>query len=148
MTIQLHNLKPASGSRKKSKRVGRGNSSGKGTTAGRGTKGQSARAGGRNRRKMRGFRQIMLATPKLRGFKSQKPKMATVSLAAVVKEFGASEPVSPKALLQKGLVVSVRNGVKILGGTKTKLKKKLTVTGCTVTASAKKAIEEAGGEVK
>ncbi|MEA3249172.1 MAG: 50S ribosomal protein L15 [Patescibacteria group bacterium] len=148
MTIQMHNLKPAGGSRKKSKRVGRGNASGKGTTAGRGTKGQGARTGGRNRRKMRGFRQIMLATPKLRGFKSNRPKPETVSLAAVVKSFGANDPVTPKALLQKDMVTSLRFGVKILGGTKTKLKKKLIVTGCAVTASVKKAIEEAGGEVK
>lgn len=148
MAIEMHKLKPAEGSRKKVKRVGRGNSSGKGTTAGRGTKGQAARTGGRNRRKLRGFRQIMLSTPKLRGFKSNKPKPETVSLAAVVRVFGAGEPVSPKALVQKGLVASAANGVKILGGTKAKLKRKLTVTGCAVTASAKRAIEEAGGEVK
>ncbi len=149
MAIEMHNLKPAEGSRKKTKRVGRGNSSGKGTTAGRGTKGQAARTGGRNRRKIRGFRQIMLSTPKLRGFKSNRPKPATVSLAAVAKAFASGETVTPKAVAQKGLVASYDKGVKILGsGAKAKLKTKLVVSGCAVTAGARQAIEAAGGEVK
>jgi large subunit ribosomal protein L15 len=94
------------------------------------------------------MRQIMLATPKLRGFKSNKPKFETVSLAAVAKQFGAGEAITPAALKQKGMVSTVRNGVKVLGGMKAKLDKKLSVSGCAVTASARKTIEEAGGEVK
>jgi len=142
----MSNLKPKAGSRSKPKRLGRGNSSGKGTTAGRGTKGQGARTGGRNRRKLRGFRQIMLATPKLRGFKSFKVKPETVQLATVAKAFTGSEEISPAALAKKGLVSKTRYGVKIIGGAK--LKKKLVVVGCAVTESVRAAVEGAGGEVR
>jgi len=148
MAIAMHNLKPAGGAKRKFKRVGRGNASGKGTTAGRGTKGQAARTGGRNRRKLRGFRTVMLSTPKLRGFKSDKPKMTTVNLEAVAGEFGSGDVISPKTLAQKGMIASAKGNVKILGNAAFKLKKKLSVAGCAVTGSAKKAIEEAGGEVK
>ncbi len=146
MTLKMHNLKPAKGSRNKVKRVGRGNSSGKGTTAGRGTKGQGARTGGRNRRKMRGLRGIMLSTPKLRGFKSHKVKPVTVQLAAVAKAFSASEVVSPAAVLKKGLVSTVRGGVKIIGAAK--LEKKLVIDGCLVTASVRETVEGAKGEIR
>lgn len=142
----MHKLKPAKGSRYAPKRVGRGNASGKGTTAGRGTKGQAARTGGRNRRKLRGFRQIMLSTPKLRGFKSSKVKPETVTVSAVAKAFGTGEAVTPKAVAGKGLVSTHANGVKILGVGQ--VDKKLSVVGCAVTASAKKAIEDAGGEIR
>lgn len=148
MAIEMHNLRSAAGSRKKVKRVGRGNASGKGTTAGRGTKGQGARTGGRNRRKMRGIRQIVLSTPKLRGFKSGRPKPATVSLRSVAGKFEAGEVVNPKTLAQRGLIDPTDGIVKILGDAKLKLKKKLTVADCAVTESVKKAIEEAGGQVK
>jgi large subunit ribosomal protein L15 len=144
--LKLHDLKPAPGSRNKSKRVGRGNASGKGTTAGRGTKGQAARTGGRNRRKLRGFRQIMLATPKLRGFKSLKAKPETVQLASVIKAFAANESVTPASLVKKGLVSVTKNGVKIIG--KADLQKKLVIEGCAVTASVREAVVKAGGEVK
>jgi large subunit ribosomal protein L15 len=147
MAIKMHNLKPAAGARTKVKRVGRGNASGKGTTAGRGTKGQAARTGGRNRRKLRGFRQIMLATPKLRGFRSLKAKPETVQLEVIAKAFEANEAVTPANVLKKGLVSSAKNGVKIIGAA-TKLKKKLAIDGCAVTASVREAIEGAGGEVK
>ena len=53
MSISMHTLKPAHGSRTKKFRIGRGNASGRGTTAGRGTKGQRARAGGRNKLKVK-----------------------------------------------------------------------------------------------
>jgi len=143
----MSNLKPKAGARNKPKRLGRGNSSGKGTTAGRGTKGQAARTGGRNRRQLRGFRQVMLATPKLRGFKSFKIKPETVQLATVAKAFGASEVVTPEALAKKGLVSKTRYGVKIIGSTK-KLQSKLVISGCAVTDSVRATVEGAGGEVR
>ena len=142
----MHNLKPAKGARTKPKRLGRGNASGKGTTAGRGTKGQAARTGGRNRRSLRGFRSIMLSTPKLRGFRSLKVKPETVSLAAVAAAFAGNEEVNASALIKKGLVDDATNGVKIIGSAK--LKKKLVISGCAITAGARQAVEGAGGQVK
>lgn len=141
----MHTLKPAKGARRKSRRVGRGNASSKGTTAGRGTKGQLARAGGRNRRALRGMRRILLSTPKLRGFKSLKKKPATVNVAVLDKAYRSGETVNPDTLAKKRVVTSVSAGVKILGSGD--IKKKLAVTGCAVSGGAKKKIEDAGGSV-
>lgn len=145
MMLSLHTIKPAKGAKPKVKRVGRGNSSGKGTTAGRGTKGQGARSGGRNRRKLRGLRQVLLATPKLRGFKSSAKKATIVSLAQLDATFESGATVTPKTLSKKGLLTTT-GGVKVLANGK--LTKKLVITGCAVSAAAKAKIESAGGEVR
>ncbi|MFH2063410.1 MAG: 50S ribosomal protein L15 [bacterium] len=146
MALEMHNLKSADGSRSKPKRVGRGNASGKGTTAGRGTKGQAARTGGRNRRQLRGFRQVMLATPKLRGFRSLKVKPSCVKVSSLDKAFVVGESVTPASVAKKGLVSEYRHGVKIVGGGT--ITKKLHVSGCLLTAGARKSIEVAGGQVE
>jgi large subunit ribosomal protein L15 len=146
MTLSMHELKPARGSKSQPKRVGRGNASGKGTTAGRGGKGQKARTGGRNRLKLLGMRHIMLSTPKLRGFKSRHDKAETVTLDQIGRAFGDAAKVTPSSLAKKGLASSSAARVKVLGSGA--LKKKLVVIGCMVTASAKERIEAAGGEVR
>ena len=67
--MQLNNLRPAQGSKKSRKRIGRGNSSGFGTTAGRGTKGQLSRAGGGKGSGFEGGQQpLAMRLPKLPGF--------------------------------------------------------------------------------
>lgn len=144
--LKMHNLKPAKGARNSVKRLGRGNASGKGTNAGRGTKGQAARSGGRSRLKIRGFRQIMLATPKLRGFNSPNIKPENVKLSELAKSFDAGQVITPAVLAKKGLISTTNNGVKIISGTE--LKKKLIIEGCDVTGSVREAIEKAGGEVR
>lgn len=141
----MHTLKPARGSRKQLKRVGRGGGSGKGTTAGRGGKGQTARTGGRNKLKRIGMRHLILQTPKLRGFKSLKPKFAVVNLELINTAFAAGERVTPETLAKKGLVDKWESRVKILG--EGDLKKKILVSGCAVSESAKAKITAAGGEV-
>jgi large subunit ribosomal protein L15 len=83
--------------------------------------------------------------PKKRGAKSLHGKPAVVNIAMLERKFAADEIVSPKALMQQGLVRNTRNGVKILGdGT---LTKKLTIRGCFVSAKAKAQILQAGGKV-
>jgi large subunit ribosomal protein L15 len=146
MSLSMHNLKPARGSKSQPKRVGRGNSSGKGTTAGRGGKGQKARTGGRNRLKLLGMRHIMLATPKLRGFKSRYAKDEVVTLNQIGRAFETGAKVSPATLAKKGLTSSSSAHVKVLGAGN--LKKKVTVVGCAVSAQAKEKIEAAGGAVR
>ena len=146
MTLSLHSLRAAKGARtSKPKRVGRGGGSGKGTSAGRGTKGQKARTGGRNKLKMLGIRRIVMATPKLRGFKSHFEKSAVVNLVEVANVFAVGIRVTPASLAAKGLVPSGAKRVKILGGSA--IIKKLTIVGCEVSASAKSAIEAQGGSV-
>jgi large subunit ribosomal protein L15 len=146
MAISLSNLKPAKGSRSTSKRVGRGNSSGKGTTAGRGQKGQKARTGGRSGHKIRGARRLIMATPKLRGFKRQSPQAETVNVQELQSAFKAGEVVSPKSLKAKRLVAQNAKLVKVLGFGN--LKKKLIIQGCLLSAAAKDKVLAAGGEVR
>lgn len=132
---------------KGSKRVGRGRGSGKGKTSGRGTKGQKARAGHRIRPDVR---EQIKKLPKLRGyqFSSIKAKPMVLNVAALEKMFAAGDTVNPRTLVERG-VLDVRRGttpaVKILG--EGDLSKKLTISGCSVSASAKEKIEKAGGQV-
>lgn len=147
--MQTNTLK-AQTKRITSPRVGRGGKRGK--TSGRGTKGQNARAGHRKRPEMR---DILKKLPKRRGFgknrsRTVRPQViySPVNLSALEKAFDAGDTVSPVSLREKGLVGS-RGGyilpVKLLGTGA--LTKKLTCVDCFASASAKEAIEKAGGSV-
>jgi len=132
---------------KGSKRIGRGRASGKGKTSGRGTKGQKARAGHRIRPDVR---EKLKKLPKLRGyrFKSFAQKPVVLNVAALEVAFEAGATITPKLLIERGLVRARKDeipAVKILGDGE--LKKKLSITGCAVSASAKEKIEKAGGSV-
>lgn len=133
-----------------SARVGRGGKRGK--TSGRGTKGQKARAGRKMRPEMR---DRIKKLPKLRGHGKNRARTVRireayvpVNLTTLEAVFEANDTVTPAVLAKKG-IVSTRGGklpkVKILGtGT---LAKPLSVTGCSASASAKAAIEAAGGSL-
>jgi large subunit ribosomal protein L15 len=142
--MQLHQLKPKT-PRYKYPRVGRGGKRGK--TAGKGTKGQKARAG----RKLRPeLRDIIKKFPKLRGyrFSSIHAKPAVVNVGDFETVFSAGAEVTPTALVLVKLIRREHGAipkVKILGAGE--LSKALKVSGCTVSDSAMKAIEKAGGTV-
>lgn len=118
--LSLNTIKQAKGASKTKKRVGRGNASGRGTYSTRGLKGQKARSGVSNLKRL-GMKQQLLQTPKVRGFKSNKPKNQVVSLKAINTNFKDGEVVNPETLLAKNLISSVKLPIKILG------KEKLTV---------------------
>ena len=145
MALELHTLKPARGSTKKRWVVGRGHGSGIGKTSGRGMKGQTARSGVSGL-KLKGFRHLMLAIPKSRGFTSGYKKVTTISLAELSREFGAKETVTYEALRLKKLLQRNERDVKIVGVGK--VKTALNIKSVPVSAGAKKAIEAAGGSVK
>src|SRR3989338_2625419 len=115
MTLSLSNIKPARNSARNKKRIGRGNASGHGSYSTRGQKGQRSRSGGRNKLKRLGFKQILAATPKNRGFKSDKPKNQVVNLKDLNENFSAGAKINPASLLKAGLVGSVQAKIKILG---------------------------------
>lgn len=139
----LHTLKPAPGSKKRRKRVGRGNASGHGTYATRGMKGQRARSGGRKKLKRLGMKRIIQALPKLGGFTSRAIRPAEVALADVDRAFQAGETVSLKTLKKKGLVASSARLVKVLAPAA--LKKPLTFAAeVRFTGPARAAAEKAG----
>lgn len=133
-----------------SARVGRGGKRGK--TSGRGTKGQKARAGHKMRPEMR---DIIKKIPKLRGHGKNRSRTvrvrvsyAPVNLAALEATFSSGDVVTPLILAKKGLT-GLRAGrpreVKILGTGE--LTKALSISNCVASASAKKAIEAAGGSL-
>ncbi len=146
MVHSLSNLRSPIGSRRRSRRLGRGHGSGRGKTAGRGTKGQKARTGGRNKLKRLGMRRMLLQQPKLRGFRSLQPKPSIVNLGDVARVCAAGASVTPAALIAHGLIRSSRDGVKVLGGGE--CTKALTFKGLSVSAPAKAKIEAAGGSVE
>jgi large subunit ribosomal protein L15 len=143
MSLTLHSLKPARGSKTRRFRVGRGNASGSGTTAGRGTKGQRARTGGRNKLKLKGMKQMLLRIPKNRGFNSGIAHATAVTLDQLERWFKGGERVTLAELVKRNLVPANAIGFKILNTGK--LTKKLTLIEATASAEAKKAVEAAGG---
>lgn len=146
MAIKLHTIKPARGSKKKSKRLGRGNASQKGTTGGRGTKGQRARSGGRSRGAIRAFKRSLQKVPKLRGFKSMYPKAETVTLHTLQKIAATGETITPAILAKRKVIKKATNGVKIVATGE--LKKSIMIKGCLASREAMVAIEKAGGKLE
>ena len=114
--MKLHDLHPAPGSRKPSRRVGRGHGSGRGKTAGRGTKGQKARAGGGIPAWFEGGQTpLHVRTPKLHGFRNRgRVAYAPLNLAKLAGlEKGTL--VTPDVLAHDGLIRDTKLPVKILG---------------------------------
>lgn len=144
MSLSLHTIGPAKGSKKASKRVGRGLAKG-GTYSGRGSKGQRARSGGKAGLKLRGLRNIMLSMPKSRGFKSIASPMAVVNVGDLALAFPDGTTITPKMIVKRGLIRSAEHGVKVLGAGEIGIK--LTLKELAVSASAKEKIEKAGGTV-
>lgn len=146
MPLSLHTIKPARGSKKRKKRVGRGNASGHGTYATRGLKGQRSRSGGKGGLKYKGMKRMLLSVPKKRGFKSIHEKPAILNIKDLDSKFKDGAKINPKILRETKLISKISKGVKILG--KGETKKKFVVVGCDVSKSAKEKIEKNGGEIK
>lgn len=146
--MQLNDLRPADGAKKKRKRIGRGNSSGHGTTAGRGTKGQLSRSGGGKGAGFEGGQNpLAMRLPKLPGFKNpNRVEYAPVNLDRLEAKFEAGDVVDGASLEAKGIVKKASTPVKVLGDGE--LTKALTVKVDKVSASAQKKIEAAGGKVE
>lgn len=143
MTIKLHDLKPAPGSKRPPRRVGRGIGGKGGKTAGRGSKGQGARdtvkpgfEGGQT--------PVARRTPKAKGFKNPFRVEYVVVNLDTLAGFDAGATVDPDALRARGLVAK-RGLVKVLG--RGELTVGLTVRAHAFSQAARRAIEGAGGQV-
>jgi len=144
--MKLHELKPAVGSRKTRKRLGRGIGSGFGKTSGKGHKGQKARSGGKVRLGFEGGQTPLFQRLPKRGFTNINRKEYAVVNLDKLNVFEEGTEVSPELLIETGVVSNEKSGIKILGnGT---LEKKLTVKAHKFSASAKEAIEKAGGQTE
>ncbi len=142
--MELNTIKPAEGSKKARRRVGRGIGSGLGKTAGRGHKGQKSRAGGYHKVGFEGGQMPMQRRLPKRGFKSQTLKYAGQITLGELQKLGLPE-VDLLALKQAGLVGDMIKTVKVI---KTgELSAKVVLKGIGATAGAKAAIEAAGGSV-
>src|ERR687885_2821105 len=148
----LHTLKPAPGSRKNRKRVGRGEGSGTGKTAGRGQKGAGARSGSKRKVAREGGQNpIHMRMRKLRGphmkksmpFENFRTRTQPVNLRDLETRFGDGDSVTPHTLGVRGLATRRGVPVKILG--QGELSKKLAVTAHAFSRSAREKIEAAGG---
>src|SRR5699024_10801806 len=144
--MKLHELKPVEGSRHVRNRVGRGMSSGNGKTFGRGQKGQKARSGGGTRLGFEGGQLPLFQRLPKRGFTNiHRKEFAIVNLDAL-NRFEDGTEITPELLLEEGVVSNLKAGIKVLG--KGSLEKKLTVKAHKFSASAKEAIETAGGKTE
>jgi large subunit ribosomal protein L15 len=147
---KLNELSPRPGSIKKRMRVGRGPGSGKGKTAGRGVKGQKSRTGVSIAGFEGGQMPLHMRMPK-RGFNNPFAKeFAEVNLwrleqAVAAGKLDAKKPIDGAALVAAGVLRRVKDGVKLLG--KGELKAKLDLTVYSATASARAAVEKAGGKL-
>ncbi len=138
--MKLHDLSPASGSRRNRKRIGRGPGSGYGKTAGRGENGQRSRAGFSRRRGFEGGQMPLLRRVPKRGFTNIfRTEYEIVNLSGLADLEGE---VTPAVLAEKGRVRAGRL-VKILG--QGEIDRKLTVSAHKFSAAARRKIEAAGG---
>jgi large subunit ribosomal protein L15 len=142
--MELNNLKPAEGSKKARRRVGRGIGSGLGKTAGRGHKGQKSRAGGYHKVGFEGGQMPLQRRLPKRGFKSQTQQFNGEVTLAQLEQLGAAE-VDLLALKQAKLVAQIVKNVKVIKSGE--LKRAVKLTGIGATAGAKAAIEAAGGSL-
>ena len=146
--MELKDLKPAEGSKRNRKRVGRGPASGKGKTAGRGMNGQKSRAGGG---KGAGFEggQTPLARrlPKLPGFRNfNRVEYVPVNVSRLDAKFNAGDLVDADTLYAAGIIKNTTDPIKVLGDGE--ITKALTVRVDKVSASARAKIEAVGGKVE
>ena len=145
--MKLHELSPKEGSTKACFRKGRGPGSGNGKTAGKGHKGQNARSGGGVRPGFEGGQLPLYRKLPKRGFNNFLfKKNYTIVNVQSLNMFDDGDVVDFAALLAKGVINNVKDGVKILG--EGELTKKLTVKAAVFSAAAKEKIEAAGGKAE
>jgi large subunit ribosomal protein L15 len=147
---KLNEIRDNEGAAKSRMRVGRGPGSGKGKTAGRGVKGQKARSGVAIAGFEGGQMPLHMRLPK-RGFNNPfKKQYAEVNLwrlaqAIEAGKLDAKKPIDGEALVKAGVVRRLKDGVRLLG--KGELKTKIELSVHSASASARKAIEAAGGKL-
>ena len=140
-------IRPAPGSRRNRKRVGRGDGSGHGSFSGRGCKGQKSRSGFDMRPGFEGGQlPIIKRLPEKRGFNNVFRIEYTTVNTGSLNRFDSGSEVTPEGLLASGLVKSLRNPIKILAGGD--VDRPLTIKANKFSASAKARIEAAGGKVE
>lgn len=144
--MRLHELSPVLGSKKESKRVGRGHGSGQGKTSGKGHKGQKARSGYSRRAGFEGGQMPLQRRVPKRGFNNIFAKEIVAINVGSLNVFENGTVVDNDAIINAGLIKKTGDGIKILGNGE--LNKNLTVKVSAYSESAKQKIEAAGGKAE
>lgn len=144
--MKLHELRPAAGSKKAPKRVGRGTGSGLGRNAGKGEKGQNSRSGGGVRPGFEGGQMPLYRRLPKRGFTNPFSKNFVTINVDRLNCFENGTEVTPELLLETRVVSKLMDGVKILGNGN--IEKNLTVKRCKFSKQAAEKIVAAGGKVE
>lgn len=144
--MKIEDLKPAPGSTKKTKRVGRGIGSGHGKTSCKGHKGQKARSGGPKGPAFEGGQMPLQRRLPKRGFKNRFTiEYAIVNLKDISKMEG-TDIITAETLIEQGIIKDLKNGLKILG--EGEIKRPLTIKAHAFSASAIAKIAAAGGKAE
>jgi len=141
--MNLHTLKPAEGSRRRRRRVGRGRASGWGKTSNRGHKGQMARSGHKHKPTFEGGQMPLVRRIPKRGFKNPSPEVYLPVNLADLNQFDDGAEITVDSLREAGLAKGKTRLIKVLG--RGELSRKLTVRAHAFSASARAKIEAAGG---
>jgi len=144
--MNLSELRPPEGSRKKRKRIGRGDGSGHGGTSTKGHKGLKARSGHNSRPGYEGGQMPLSRRLPKKGFKNVFRKDIVIVNLGALNRFSGETPVDAAALLAGGVIRRTGDGIKVLA--KGTVEKALTVRVHAVSAAAKAKIEAAGGTVE
>ena len=145
--MDLSNLQPPDGAKKKKKRIGRGEGSGTGVTSGRGHKGAKSRSGFKRKRGFEGGQMPLHRRVPKRGFHNPfRVEYAVVNLDTLSERFDDGIEVTPERLRERGIVRRSRALIKVLA--RGDISKKLTVKAHRFSAKAIQAIKDAGGQVE
>lgn len=144
--MKIEDLKPAPGSTKKNKRVGRGIGSGHGKTSCKGHKGQKARSGGTKGPAFEGGQMPLQRRLPKRGFKNRfSIEYAIVNLKDISK-MEDTDIITAETLIERGIIKDLKNGLKVLG--EGEIKRPLTIKADAFSASATAKIAAAGGKAE
>ncbi len=144
--MNLSQLKPVEGSKRKSFRVGRGHGSGNGKFAGRGRDGQNSRSGGGVRPGFEGGQMPLYRRIPKRGFTNRNSKDIVGINVDLLNRFEDGATINVESMKEAGIIKNARDGVKILG--KGELTKKLNITAHAFSEGAKAKIEALGGKAE
>lgn len=144
--MKMQDIKPAEGSRKKSKRVGRGIGSGHGKTSCKGHKGQKARSGGQRRPGFEGGQMPLQRRLPKRGFKNIFATEYAIINVDKINSLKEMDTITPEILVEKGIIKDMKDGLKVLGSGA--IKRPVTVKATVFSASAAEKIAAAGGKAE
>jgi len=144
--MRIEDIKPAVGSRKRSKRVGRGIGSGHGKTSCKGHKGQKARSGGTTGLGFEGGQMpLQRRLPKI-GFKNRSRIEYAVINLDKINDLKGMDVITPEILIEKRIIRDIKDGLKVLGDGK--LERPVTVKATAFSVSATEKIAAAGGKTE